>query len=113
MKSMKRDSRGKGARGVLEYNASPRPDIEKPVWHRALRLPKGVGLSDAVWMAVADRHMDLMGFSNAHPRAVFLEDDANGQHVHIVAGRVAPDGTENLGGFRNALLLHCEEEGES
>lgn len=113
MKSMRRDSRDKGARGLLEYNASLRTDIEKPVWHQTLRLPKGKTLSDAVWMAIADRYMDLMGFSNVHPRAVFLEDDPNGQHVHIVASRVAPDGTEYLGSFKNALLGHFEREGES
>lgn len=135
MKSMRRVSRGKGFRGVLQYNAKNRliggnvtgsnwvnlakefslvkrlrPDIEKPVWHQALRLPKGEALSDALWMAVADRYMDLMGFSDAHPRAVFLEDDPNGQHVHIVASRVALDGTVYLGQNENLISTKvCEQ----
>lgn len=128
MKSMRRVSRGGGFRGVLQYNAKNRfiggnvtssgwanlakefglvkrlrPDIEKPVWHQALRLPKGELLSDEIWMAIADRYMLLMGFSSAHPRAVFLEDDEDGQHIHIVASRIAIDGRIYLGQNENLI----------
>lgn len=40
-----------------------RPDIEKPVWHNALRLPKGEKMADARWVAIADDYMQRMALS--------------------------------------------------
>lgn len=91
-----------------------RPDIEKPVWHNALRLPKGEKLNDAQWVAIADDYMKRMGFTDAHPRAYVLHDDVDGQHIHIVASRVSTEGkvylgkNENLASTRHIQVLERE-----
>lgn len=139
MKSMRKVSRGTGFRGVFKYNSknlliggnvtgtdartlaqefgrvrSLRPDIGKPVWHQSLRLPKGESISVEAWLKVADQYMTRMGFSEAHPRAVFFEDDPEGQHIHIVASRIAIDGTVYLGQNENLIstriCLELEKE---
>jgi hypothetical protein len=78
-----------------------RPDIEKPVWHNALRLPAGEKLSDEQWVAIADDYMQRMGYTEAHPRAYVLHDDADGQHIHIVASRISIEGKVFLGKNEN------------
>lgn len=78
-----------------------RPDIERPVWHNALRLKSGETLTDAQWVAIADDYMKRMGFTGAHPRAYVLHDDADGQHIHIVASRVSAEGKVYLGKNEN------------
>ena len=91
-----------------------RPDIEKPVWHNALRLPKDEKLSDAQWVTIADDYMQRMGFTESHPRAYVLHDDADGQHIHIVASRVSTEGkvylgkNENLASTRHIQALERE-----
>lgn len=69
-----------------------RPDIEKPVWHQSLRLPKGDRLDYGEWVKFADDYMGRMGFTDQHGRTYWLHDDAEGQHIHIVACRVSLDG---------------------
>lgn len=78
-----------------------RPDIERPVWHNALRLKRGETLTDAQWVEIADDYMKRMGFTEAHPRAYVLHDDADGQHIHIVASRVSAEGKVFLGQNEN------------
>jgi len=91
-----------------------RPDIEKPVWHNALRLPKDEKLTDAQWVAIADDYMQRMGFTESHPRAFVLHDDVDGQHIHIVASRVSTEGkvylgkNENLASTRHIQALERE-----
>lgn len=68
-----------------------RPDIEKPVWHQSLRLPKGDRMTDEEWVKFADDYMERMGFTGQHARTYWLHDDADGQHIHIVACRVSLD----------------------
>lgn len=80
-----------------------RPDIEKPVWHNALRLPKGEKLKDEQWVSIADDYMQRMGFTEAHPRAYVLHDDEEGQHIHIVASRVSTEGKIYLGKNENLI----------
>ncbi|MGN9482622.1 relaxase/mobilization nuclease domain-containing protein [Klebsiella aerogenes] len=65
-----------------------RPDVAKPVWHNSLRLPKGVSLSTREWTAFADDYMTQMGFTGTHLRCYILHDDADGQHIHIIANRI-------------------------
>ena len=78
-----------------------RPDIEKPVWHQALRLPDGDRIAPAKWEAICDRYMALMGFTDAHQRVYVEHPDTAGQHVHIVASRIGVDGTVYLGRNEN------------
>ena len=65
-----------------------RPDVAKPVWHNSLRLPKGESLSTRQWAALADDYMARMGFTDTHLRCYILHDDADGQHIHIIASRI-------------------------
>lgn len=131
MKGMRKIRRGAGFRGVLNYTTEDgrgqviggnmagsdpralaaefgqvrrlRPDIEKPVWHNSLRLPKGERISSEKWQEVADDYMRRMGFGDQHPRAYILHDDPDGQHIHIVASRIGLDGSLYLG--RNENLI--------
>lgn len=65
-----------------------RPDVAKPVWHNSLRLPKGENLSNRQWAAFADDYMARMGFTDTHLRCYIMHDDPDGQHIHIIAGRI-------------------------
>jgi hypothetical protein len=132
MKSMDRVSRGNGFKGVLAYNlgvgkgevvggtlscdsvqemalefrsvASARPDIKKPVWHQSLRLPKGERIDVAKFVAIAHEYMREMGFdAEKHQYALIHDDMASGQHIHIVANRVATDGSVYLGKNENLI----------
>lgn len=91
-----------------------RPDIEKPVWHNALRLPKGDKLAAQKWVEMADDYMKRMGFTEAHPRVYWLENHPDGQHIHIAASRVSTDGkvylgkNENLASTRHIQALERE-----
>ncbi|EFU7692696.1 relaxase/mobilization nuclease domain-containing protein [Escherichia coli] len=65
-----------------------RPGVAKPVWHNSLRLPKGETLSVRQWAAFADDYMTRMGFTETHLRCYIMHDDADGQHIHIIASRI-------------------------
>lgn len=88
---------------TTEFGASRklRPDIKKPVWHNSLRLPKGEHIEPAKLAEIADDYMRRMGFTDFHQRLYVLHDDPDGQHVHIVASRVALDGGMYLGRNEN------------
>ncbi|MBA5236676.1 relaxase/mobilization nuclease domain-containing protein, partial [Pectobacterium aroidearum] len=76
---------------IAEFNTTKmlRPDVAKPVWHNSLRLPKNEALTDAQWSKIADDYMARMGFAETHLRCYILHDDADGQHIHIIASRVS------------------------
>lgn len=65
-----------------------RPDVAKSVWHNSLRLQKGESLSTRQWAAFANDYMARMGFTDTHLRCYILHDDADGQHIHIIASRI-------------------------
>lgn len=75
---------------ISEFESSKllRPDVTKPVWHNSLRLPKGETLSARQWAAFVDDYMTRMGFTETHLRCYILHDDADGQHIHIIASRI-------------------------
>ncbi|MGS7233258.1 relaxase/mobilization nuclease domain-containing protein [Enterobacter hormaechei] len=75
---------------ISEFESSKqlRPDVTKPVWHNSLRLPKGETLSARQWATFADDYMTRMGFTETHLRCYILHDDADGQHIHIIASRI-------------------------
>lgn len=129
MKGMQKIKRGTGFKGVLQYalengrgvviggNLSAdapqimqqefltaralRPDIEKAVWHNSLRLPPDEKIGAEKWARIADEYMQRMGFSELHQRTYILHDDAEGQHIHIIANRIALDGKVYLGQNEN------------
>lgn len=80
-----------------------RPDIEKPVWHNALRLPEGETLPPERWQSLCDDYLQRMGFTPDHPRCYVLHDDVQGQHIHLLASRVSASGAVYLG--RNENLI--------
>jgi len=88
-----------------EFGASRavRPDVAKPVWHNSLRLPKDDKLTKEQWSEIGDAYMRKMGFSNNHQRVYVLHDDEAGQHIHIVASRIALDGNLFLGKNENLV----------
>lgn len=88
--------------------------VEKPVWHNSLRLPKGETLSDEKWLEIADVYMKRMGFSDNHQRSYIQHNDKNGQHIHIIANRIALDGSLYYGKNENListrLIAELEKE---
>jgi hypothetical protein len=115
---MQKVKRGRSFRGVLSYALAGGPviggnmagdtprelarefgqarrlreDIKKPVWHNSLRLPAGEHIDSYKFAKIADDYMKKMGFSDLHQRAYILHDHPDGQHVHIIANRIAMDG---------------------
>ena len=86
----------------LRSAAQQRPDIIKPVWHQALRLPQGERLPPLTWCRIAEVFMEEMGFDTAQqPYAVVLHDDPQGQHIHIAASQIGMDGRIYLGQNEN------------
>lgn len=133
MKAMDRVSRGNGFGGVLRYNLDPekhttiiggnlsssdahtmsrefrkiaalRSDIKKPVWHQALRLPENEKITSEKLAEIAQAYMREMGFDTSSHQYVIVEDRLKkGQHAHIIANRVAVDGTVYLGKNENLI----------
>lgn len=89
-----------------------RPDIERPVWHTALALPPGEELDPERWAAVACDFMERLGFDERHAWTCWRHHDTEHDHVHIVACRIAADGSVWLGrqDVRQALRLTEELE---
>lgn len=98
----------------FKVSRSMRPDCKKPVWHNALRLPKGEKIDQEQWRQIADDYMLRMGFSDDHQRVYVMHDDPEGQHVHIIASRIALDGSlyygqnENLASTQHIAALERE-----
>lgn len=115
--------KGRGFRGCLQYNLAPEKGaqivggnmagdtarslakefgevrrlnqrVQTPCWHVSLSAVPGEKLSDAQWSQVADQYLDNMGFDRSqHQYVVVRHCDTRHQHVHIVANRVAMDGS--------------------
>ena len=89
-----------------------RKDIEKPVWHQALRAPEGEHLTDEKWVELADNYMKKMGFKETHQRIYVKHDDEGG--IHIVANRISAEGeiylgkNENLKSTKHVMALEKE-----
>lgn len=76
----------------LETAGELRPDIEKPVWHQSLRLPKNEHLPDHKWTELADEYMTKIGFTDSNPRLYVKHNDTDGEHIHIIASRINYNG---------------------
>lgn len=74
-----------------------RPDIKRPAWHCSLSLKPPERLSDEQWAQVAEKYMKGMGFTDKHLYCVVRHSDTPNDHVHIVASRIAIDGSVYLG----------------
>ncbi|ATY89861.1 relaxase/mobilization nuclease domain-containing protein [Pectobacterium atrosepticum] len=98
---------------IEEFNLSKqmRPDIQKAVWHNALRLPQGEKLCPEQWKLLANDYMQRMGFSDTHLRCYVLHDDAAGQHIHIIASRIdVTNGKLYLGRNENLISTRIISE---
>ena len=131
MKGMQKIRRGSGFLGVLSYlldHDSPeilagticigsanemtrefallsqiRSDIKKPVWHESLRLPAGEHITNKEWNLIVSDFMNLMGFDESAQYIVVKHNHSEGEHVHIVANRIMPDGSVYLGKNENLI----------
>lgn len=92
------------------YAHALRPDIEKPVWHNSLRLPKGEQLSNQQWDKIAHDYMSKMGFSPLHPFVAIEHNDEEGQHIHLIASRVSLTGEIFLGRNENLISTRIISE---
>ncbi|MHB8317140.1 MAG: relaxase/mobilization nuclease domain-containing protein, partial [Acidithiobacillus ferrivorans] len=88
------DAGGTTAELATQFQATAdlRPDIQKPVWHQSLRLPKDEHLTTEKWEAVANEYMSRMGFTAQNPRIYIQHNDRDGEHIHIIASRISLDG---------------------
>jgi hypothetical protein len=88
------------ARGLAaEFKASRRlrPDAKRPVWHCPVALPPGEHLDDKRFAEVLDDFMNQMGFTDLHQWVAVLHEDKDHLHAHIVASRIALDGSLWIG----------------
>lgn len=85
-----------------EFNAvrNLRPDIAKPVWHNALRMPAGEDISDEKWQEIGAEYLQKMGFDLQNTQWAMVKHDDEGA-VHIVANRIGLDGQVYLGKNEN------------
>jgi len=71
-----------------------RTDIERPVWHTSLSLPKGETLTDKQWQAIAESYLTKMGFDiDNHQYLIVRHKNTDQDHIHIVANRIGLDGS--------------------
>ncbi|SJZ62379.1 Relaxase/Mobilisation nuclease domain-containing protein [Trichlorobacter thiogenes] len=78
--------------------ANLRPDIEKPVWHSSLALPKGDTLTDQEWNKIVRDYLEDLGFDPlTTPYVVVRHKNTGSDHVHISASRVNLSGGLYLG----------------
>lgn len=88
-----------------------KPKIKKPVWHMALRLPKGDFVDDRTFQRIAHDYMKRMGWNRAtHQYIAIISDDPEGQHIHIVANRVGIDGRVYYGRNENLISTRVIQE---
>jgi hypothetical protein len=64
-------------------------------------LPQGERIPAEKWEKIADDYMEKMGFGNLHQRVYVMHDDADGQHIHIIASRIDLTGKMYLGQNEN------------
>jgi len=77
-----------------------RPDIEKPVWHSSLRMPKNQDVDDETWSRIAVRYMELMDWPTDQSQWCIWKHDED-EHIHVIANRVQLDGKIYLGQNEN------------
>lgn len=74
--------------------SSFRQDIKKPVFHAFLSLPKDEKLTDEQWQEIAKDYLKEMNIDiEKHQYICVLHKDTDKDHIHIVANRVALDGS--------------------
>ncbi|XUW88624.1 relaxase/mobilization nuclease domain-containing protein [Burkholderia sp. M6-3] len=88
-----------------------RPDIKKPVWHCSLALPKDESLSTEKWDEIARDFMECMGFQvDTTLYVVVRHNDTEHDHIHIIASRIALDGSVWLGQWEARRAIEATQE---
>lgn len=88
------------AAAELAAVANAGKELEKPVRHLMVRLPADEALPEYDWRYVASIVLSRLGYEDA-PSVVWLHDDPDGAHVHIVttardfAGRYVSDSNDH------------------
>ncbi len=78
--------------------AALRPEIERPVWHSSLSLPKGEKLSNSQWNQIVNDYLQGLGFDpKTTPFAVVRHQNTESDHIHIAASRINLSGVLYLG----------------
>lgn len=99
--------------GRLEEQASYNERVSKPTFHVSLSLAQGEKPSSDDLVAVADRYMDGMGYSQ-QPYVVYQHFDTDHTHVHIVSVRVDDKGKKISDAYErersNTLRQQIEKE---
>jgi hypothetical protein len=88
-----------------------RPDIKKPVWHCSLALPKEERLPAEKWDEIARDFMVSMGFEV--DKTLYLavrHNDTEHDHIHIIASRIALDGSVWLGQWEARRAIEATQE---
>lgn len=90
----------------FEFVGKMRPLLSTAVTHLSLRLPPDESLTLEQWLAVAERIIAGMGYGNS-PHAVFVHRDKGDEHIHVIASRIAFDGSRVSPGhdFRHLMRL--------
>ena len=99
--------------GRLEEQASYNERVSKPTFHVSLSLAQGERPSSDDLVAVADRYMDGMGYSQ-QPYVIYQHFDTDHTHVHIVSVRVNEEGKKISDAYErersNTLRQQIEKE---
>ncbi|SUG36681.1 relaxase [Salmonella enterica subsp. arizonae] len=78
--------------------SSFRQDIKKPVFHAFLSVPLNEKLTDEQWQEIAKDYLKEMNIDiEKHQYICVRHKDTDKDHIHIVANRVALDGSVWLG----------------
>ncbi len=79
-----------------------RPEVNRPVWIESLRAADGEVITKEQWNELATGHMKAIGLDpDKHMHTIFQHPQEN--HIHIVASRIAIDGSLYLGKNENLI----------
>lgn len=87
-----------------------RPDIKKHLWHTSLALPAGEQLSSQQWDTIARDFLVEMDFPEDTPWIAIRHRDTDHDHIHIVASRIALDGSVWLGQWEVPKAIQATQE---
>ena len=100
-------------REIFDVCRTIRPDVIRPIWHQALRLPPGEEITHERFREIAQEYMRRMGFGPSHQWGAIVSDDPKGQHIHIFANRISIDGSLYLGKNENLKSTRITQELEA
>ena len=82
--------------------------IKNPLLHCTISA-KGDSLTDEELKDIGIKWLDKMGYSK-NPFLIFIHDNTENRHIHIVASRIKPDGTKVNDSFEKERAIKCLHE---